>query len=248
MNRTWLVGASEGIGRSLAIGLASKGYKLALSARQTDRLSNLASQLGPEHLAVPADVRDQTTLQQAWQKIIDEWSGVDVIIYNAGYYRPAAADNFNLEDAEAMIDVNLTGALRVLSLAIPAMIKQKRGKIVLIGSIAGYRGLPSAIGYGASKAGIIHLAENLRCDLSPYGIHIQLINPGFVKTRLTDLNTFSMPFLMSPEDAAESIMRSMEKNKFESRFPWLFANAVKLMRYLPSSLYFALIKWQKKLP
>jgi short-subunit dehydrogenase len=153
-----------------------------------------------------------------------------------------SAENFKLDVAEQMINVNLTGALRVLKMVIPMLIQHQQGHIVLIGSIAGYRGLPNAIGYGASKAGLIHLAENLKCDLAQHNIKVQVINPGFVKTQLTDKNTFSMPFILSPEQAAKQIVTAMTNKSFESRFPFVFANGLKLLSKLPYWLYFYLIR------
>jgi short-subunit dehydrogenase len=124
---------------------------------------------------------------------------------------------------------------------IPEFIKKKAGHIVLIGSIAGYKGMPNSMGYGASKAGIIHLAENLRCDLAKYNIEVQVINPGFVKTRLTDLNDFKMPFIMEPAEAAKAIIAKMQSGSFESHFPFFFANLVKMISWLPNWLYFKIL-------
>ena len=242
MNRLWLIGASEGIGRALAKLLSSQGYQLALSARNADRLQELIQELGQPHLNIPLDVGDSLTIEQGWQQIQQQWQGIDTIVYCAGYYQPVSADAINLSEIEKMVDINLTGAFRVLTVAIPYFIQQQRGHVALVGSVAGYRGLPGAMGYGASKAGIIHLAENLVCDLSKYHIRVQVINPGFVKTRLTDLNDFPMPFLLSPEQAARSIAKALRQKKFEHQFPWFFATCLKFMRYLPAALYFSLVK------
>jgi short-subunit dehydrogenase len=142
-----------------------------------------------------------------------------------------------------MMNVNVRGAFRVLGCIIPEFRKRKEGHIVLIGSIAGYRGLPNSLGYGASKAALIHLAENLKSELLDDNIKVQVINPGFVKTRLTDQNTFFMPSLMTPEKAAVSITKAMEGNPFESHFPFLFANVLRWIGRLPYGLYFRLVKF-----
>jgi short-subunit dehydrogenase len=148
----------------------------------------------------------------------------------------------DIGEVEKMIDVNLTGAIRVMHQAIPELIDKKAGHLVLIGSIAAYIGLPNSIGYGASKAGLIHFAENLKSELDIYNIKVQVINPGFVKTRLTDLNSFSMPSIISADDAAKAIIKKMQKTSFESRFPFWFANTLKLLSRLPYWVYFKIIR------
>jgi short-subunit dehydrogenase len=188
------------------------------------------------------DVCDKDSVTHAWEELTQTFTTIDTVIYCAGAYEVMSAENFKLDVAEQMINVNLTGALRVLKMVIPMLIQHQQGHIVLIGSIAGYRGLPNAIGYGASKAGLIHLAENLKCDLAQHNIKVQVINPGFVKTQLTDKNTFSMPFILSPEQAAKQIVTAMTNKSFESRFPFVFANGLKLLSKLPYWLYFYLIR------
>lgn len=235
MAKVWLIGASEGIGRALAKELADSN-ELIISARNQDRLDELVNS-HPIKQAVAVDVTQQQSIKQAYAKI----GAIDMLIYSAGYYQPMSATDINISDVEKMIEVNLTGALRVISTVLPSMIQRKQGKIVLIGSIAAYRGLPNAIGYGASKAGILHLGENLFVDLKKHGIDVQVISPGFVKTRLTDLNTFHMPSIMTPEQAAKHIHQRIKSGRFESRFPFLFANFLRMLSYLPYRLYFKMI-------
>ncbi len=243
MPKIWIIGASEGIGRALAVELANdKENFLILSARNTERLKELSDNLNSESLLIPIDVTNKESVLNGWQKIKEKSITIDRIVYCAGYYKPMSAESMEIDEIEKMICVNLTGAIRVLNLVIPEFIKQKRGDIILIGSIVGYRGLPNSLGYGSSKAGIINLAESLKCDLSGLGIKVQVINPGFVKTRLTDLNKFYMPSIMLPEQAAKYITKAMKTNCFESRFPFLFANFLKLASKLPYWLYFILAK------
>jgi short-subunit dehydrogenase len=226
MKKIWLIGASEGIGRALAMEL-SKDNLLILSARNKERLEDLSP-----YRCFPLDVMDENiTLPER----------VDTVIYCTGYYKPMSSKEIDLSEALKMIDVNFTGAVKVLNAVIPDFIAKKQGHIVLIGSIAGYTGLPNSFGYGASKAALIHLAENLKCDLSKYNIKVQVINPGFVKTRLTDLNNFSMPSIMTPEMAAKKIVKYMNTGKFDSRFPFWFGNLVRCLKYLPYWLYFKLL-------
>lgn len=240
--RIWLVGASEGIGRELAIQLAEEGAILGLSARGEPRLEELRAQCyGKSHILAACDVMDSASVRSAWDVIAATWGAPDIVIYNAGTFEPMAAQHFNLAQIEEMVDVNLRGALRVLDCALPAFIKKERGHIVLVGSVAGYRGIPDAMGYGASKAALIHLAENLMCDLLPYGIRTQIVNPGFVKTRLTDKNNFRMPEILLPQEAAEHIVKGMQGDHFEIAFPFVFTSIMRLLRLLPSSLYFKLV-------
>jgi short-subunit dehydrogenase len=243
MKTIWLVGASEGIGRALATELAKdKNNSLILSARNKERLEELAQDLEKTPLLIEMDVGNKGSIAKAWNEIKKASISIDTIIYCAGYYKPMSAESMEIDEIEKMIEVNLVGAFRVLNLVIPEFIQRKNGHIVLIGSVAAYIGLPNGIGYGSSKAGIIHLAENLKCDLADYNIKVQVVNPGFVKTRLTDLNTFQMPSIITSEEAAIYISNAMKTNAFESRFPFVFPNFLKLISKLPYWLYFKLSK------
>lgn len=241
--KIWLIGASEGIGKALAKALAHEGAILALTARQAEKLNTLAATLaGAGHGVLPADVQDAESIQSAFEKIKSHWGMADMVIYNAGTYEPMTAQQFNLAKIEQMLDVNFHGALRVLNCVLPDFIAANKGHIALVGSIAAYRGLPGAIGYGASKAALVHLAENLAVDLQVTKLKIQIINPGFVKTNLTAKNNFKMPQLIEPEEAAAHIMRGLKSSAFEIRFPWAFSTVLKLLRFLPSNIYFRLMR------
>jgi short-subunit dehydrogenase len=242
----WLIGASDGIGASLARRMARDGYRVALSARNAERLRALSLELaGTGHLVAPLDLQKPESVTAAWNMVRKSWAeagGTNMLIYSAGAYDPMNAETFVLESAETMITVNLTGAFRALGCILPEFLARNTGHIVLVGSLAGYRGLPNAIGYGASKAGLNHLAENLRLDLGKTEIKVQLVSPGFVRTRLTDKNDFAMPFLMTPEAAADHIADGLRKNHFEIRFPWQMAVIFDILYLLPRRLYLALAK------
>jgi short-subunit dehydrogenase len=239
----WLVGASEGIGAALAASLARAGAHVVVSARNEDKLTQvLATLITRNHLTVPVDVCDEGSVAKAWNKISTTWPQVDMVIYNAGAYTPMDATKFELAAAQQMVDVNFNGALRVLSHIIPHFMQRNNGHIALVGSVAGYSGLPSAIGYGASKAALIHLAENLKADFADTNIKVQIINPGFVATRLTAKNDFSMPCIITPEKAAEYMMQGLASNRFDIHFPKRFSFVLKFLRLLPYSLYFWLLK------
>lgn len=241
--QVWLIGASEGIGEALAKQLARAGAVLTLSARNSDRLATLQRELGAQHRLAVMDVTDPETIARAWAVAASPLP--DLVIYNAGTYEPMDATQFDLAKAERMVEVNFTGALRVLSHILKPMIAANAGHIALVASVAGYRGLPAAIGYGASKAALLHLAENLKADLAHTQLKVQVINPGFVKTRLTDKNDFAMPAIISPERAADYIVQGLSGSAFEIHFPKRFSRIMKLLAALPAPLYFFLLKRMK---
>ncbi len=235
-SRYWLVGASEGLGRALAHSLSEAGIELALSARNGERLEELAQSLPNAASVHPVDVTDA----QAVEKAAIEIGPIDGVIYAAGVYWPMAAKAWDAKAVEAMCDINFTGAARVMGATVPKMIERNRGHVVLIGSLSGFRGLPGAIGYGASKAGMMHLAENLYAELHRTGVKVQLVNPGFIKTRLTAKNEFNMPFVMGPEEAAEHVVAAMRSNRFQSNFPRVFSWLFRGANFLPAWAYYRL--------
>lgn len=230
----WIVGASEGLGRALAQKLSKAGCNLVLSARSEDSLKALADSLQGQARIVPCDVSDRDSVVAAAQQA----GAVDGLVFLAGVYWPFSARDWNAEQAEAMFDVNLTGAARVLGQVVPGMVERGAGHVVITGSLSGYRGLPGSIGYSSSKAGLMHLAESMHADLRGSGVDVQLANPGFIRTRLTDKNDFTMPFLMEPEQAAEEMMQLMRSNTFQRAFPRLFSLVFRGGNFLPDWLYY----------
>ena len=232
--RYWLVGASEGLGRALAVALSKAGAEVIVSARSADRLAGLVSELPGPGRAVACDVADPESVRRA----AAEAGEVDGMVYLAGVYWPMKATEWDAGKVATMGDVNLTGAARVIGEVLPGMLARKRGHVVLTGSLSGFRGLPGAVGYGATKAGIMSLGETMRIDLKGTGVVVQNANPGFIKTRLTDKNEFRMPFLMEPEEAADHMMRLMRSDRFSSSFPWLFGAWFRFSQFLPDWLYY----------
>lgn len=229
----WLIGASEGLGRALAKRLDQDGARVILSARNADRLDQLRGELTDAHV-VPLDVTDTKAVRTAAATI----GTLDGVIYNAGAYEPMRATEWDSDAALRMSDVNFTGALRVLGEVVPGFVKHGHGDITLVGSLAGYRGLPAAIGYGASKAALVSLAETMRFDLKGTGVTVRLVNPGFIKTRLTEKNSFRMPMLMTPEAAADRVLAAMKKRRFRTDFPAPFSWAIRCLEYLPDILVY----------
>ncbi|MCX8953083.1 SDR family NAD(P)-dependent oxidoreductase [Ruegeria sp. NA] len=229
----WIIGASEGLGRALANALSDSGAHLILSARRSERLADICSEL-PNARAIRCDVTDLDSVRGA----VAEAGLVDGLVYNAGAYDPVRSADWDTEASLRMGDVNYLGALRVLGETVPDLVKAGRGDITLIGSLAGYHGLPAAIGYGASKAALISLAETMRHDLAGTGVTVRIINPGFIKTRLTEKNSFRMPMLMSPEDAAGRVVKAMSRRRFRTDFPAPFSWFIRLIDYLPDLLVY----------
>ena len=231
----WIVGASEGLGRELARHLTKAGARVILSARSEDRLQDLAGELTGAEIA-PLDATDKDSIATKAPDVAD----IDGIIYCAGVYDPMRAQDWDADKVALMFDVNLRGAVNVLGRVVPAFAKRDSGHIVLIGSLAGYRGLPGSIGYSASKSGLIALGESIYADLRGSGVKVQVASPGFIKTRLTDKNDFDMPQIMTPEDAADHVMRIMRSNTLHASFPRPFSWFFKWGRFLPAGLFYRL--------
>ena len=231
----WIIGASEGLGRELAYQLGISGANLILSARNEARLHDLAASLNNAS-PLQLDVSDRSSVSRACADL----PPVDGVIYCAGSYDPMAAKDWHADAFETMAAVNFLGAARVLGNILPNFIERNRGHVVLIGSLAGFRGLPSAIGYGATKAALMHLAENIYADLRGTGVTVQIINPGFIKTRLTRKNSFHMPQIMPADEAARHVIRAMKSKRFSTSFPRPFAWMFTWGRFLPSALFYRL--------
>jgi NADP-dependent 3-hydroxy acid dehydrogenase YdfG len=232
--RYWLVGASEGLGRALAERLSAAGAEVILSARSTERLAEVAASLPGPSLVLPVDVADAASVRGAAAAA----GQIDGVVFLAGLYWPMAAQDWNADQVETMCDVNFTGCARVIGAALPAMVARGTGHVVITGSLSGFRGLPGAIGYGASKAGVMALAECMQADLRGSGIVVQVANPGFIRTRLTDKNTFSMPFLMEPAEAADHMFRHMQTDRFKVSFPTVFSWLFRLSQFMPDWAYY----------
>ncbi len=235
----WLIGASTGIGKACAEALMAAGARVAVSARQAHLLEALCA--GHDALPVPCDVTDPESLRQAADRVRDHQS-LDWVVYCAGHYKAIRPlKGIDLPELMKHQAVNYHGALYMLDAVLPTLISQGRGHISLLGSVAGYRGLPMSMAYGPTKAALHHLAEILHMELRPAGVGVSIVNPGFVATPLTAQNQFHMPALIQPEEAAREMLRGWEQGRFEIHFPRRFSRFLKFLRWLPDRLYFALV-------
>ncbi len=248
--KTWIIGASAGIGEALAEKLAARGEVLCLSARNQDALEALKGKIDSNnqvgHLVSPCDVADIKQIQHSFEMLKQEWGHIDRVIFMAGLYNPTSIEDIALDDIDKILHVNLHAPFYLLHTILPTMkayAMETGGKpqIVLCASVAGYRGLPNAQPYGASKAGLINMAQSLRCEMGDL-MDIKVINPGFVETRLTDKNNFDMPMKITVDQAATAIVKDLDKNIFEIDFPKKFTLLMKLVSVLPDWLYFRMMK------
>lgn len=239
----WVTGAGKGIGRALAERLAADGWTVAASARTGADLASLAEQCPSGRIhAFPLDVTDLSRTEQVVAAIEDELGAIGLAVLNAGTHIPVTAADFSAAPFRRLVEVNLMGTVNSLTPVIPRFIARKSGRIAVVASLAGYRGLPTSAAYGATKAGLINMCEALMPDLARHGVRLSLINPGFVETPLTEKNDFPMPFLISVDKAADDIMRGLRRSRFETAFPWRFAFLMKLLRLLPDRLFFLITK------
>jgi NADP-dependent 3-hydroxy acid dehydrogenase YdfG len=232
--RYWLVGASDGLGAALARRMSKAGAHVIVSARSEDKLKAVVDSLPGEGSLQTVDVSDDASVIAAAERL----GQLDGVVFLAGVYWPFGAQEWNAEEANAMADINFTGLMRVMGRVVPQFVTRDAGHIVITGSLSGFRGLPGSIGYTASKAGTMSLAECMYADLRGTGVDVQVANPGFIKTQLTDKNDFNMPFLMTPEEAAEHMFQHMNSKRFKRSFPTMFSWVFRGAQFLPDWLYF----------
>jgi NADP-dependent 3-hydroxy acid dehydrogenase YdfG len=239
----WITGASGGIGRATALRLCSEGWKVYATARSLPDLETLKqeAQGGGQIIPAAGDVTDPAAMTEIVEEIIRE-QPLALAVLNAGIYAPMRAETFRAETARSMFDVNLGGVANGLEPVLAHMIARRSGHVAITASVAGYRGLPDAAVYSATKAGLIAMAEALAMDLVDLGVRISVINPGFVKTNATAVNAFEMPFLMSPEEAAKRIVEGLKRPGFEIVFPHRFALILRLVGALPNRAYIGALR------
>ncbi len=242
-NHIWIVGASTGIGRELALQYADLGKKVTISARSADTLETVKELRPKEISSLPLDVTNPDDVTSAVESQFQNTDGrPGLVILNAGTYRPMSYTKFSSAFAEETMAVNYMGVVRCIEGILPYYVEQGKGHLVVVSSVAGYQGLPKSLAYGPTKAALINLCEGLNIELSGTGVRVQVVNPGFVKTPLTAGNKFPMPFLMEVEDAAQRIISGTAKDRFEIAFPTRFALILKFIGLLPYSLSLPLIR------
>jgi NAD(P)-dependent dehydrogenase (short-subunit alcohol dehydrogenase family) len=241
----WLVGASTGIGRATAEQLHAAGATVIVSARNAAALHEF-TQTHSRGEALPLDATDREAVHAAARAIIDRHGRIDLVMYCAGHYKAQRATSYDLGEMLKHQQINVSGAYIVLDAVLPQLLRQaaakQRAHVSLVASVAGYRGLPNALAYGPTKAALINLGEILYLDLQPKGVGVSVINPGFVETPLTAGNTFSMPALITPAEAATQIIKGWAAGDFEIHFPKRFTLWLKALKLLTDGLYFAAIR------
>lgn len=242
----WITGASSGIGRALALKLAEEGYKVAVTARSHEKLLALqaeASALAGSIVVLDGDVTNPEDMEHTVAAIEYQHGPVALVVLNAGIYLPARGEDLNHEVFERSFAVNLHGVVNCLIPAVRHMRSRGYGQIAFVSSLAGYSGLPGTAAYGASKAALINMAESLKFELDRMGIHVQLVTPGYVDTPLTAQNTFKMPDMVSAQQAADAIAAGLKSSAFDISFPKRMVYRAKLIKFLPYSLYFRVLRY-----
>ena len=235
--KIWITGASSGIGRELSLKFASKGWKVAASARRGNLLKNL-NEINNNIEPFPLDVTNNKDVKETFRKILNKFVDLDVCIFNSGIYL-RNEENLNIDGIKKIFETNFFGTVSCIDSVLEYFKTKKRGHISIMGSTAGYRGLGSISGYGASKAALINLTESLYLMMNNYNVKVTLINPGFVQSPITDKNDFKMPFLVKTEDAANKIYAEIIKEKkFEIAFPGVYISLLKILKIMPYKIYF----------
>ena len=241
----WITGGGAGIGRALALRLCRDGATVAISGRTLESLQeveNAAKGTPGKVICLPLDVTDEAAVMAAPDAIEAETGPLDLVVLNAGTHQPMHAADFSPAVVRKLIDVNVMGVAYGLAAVLPRFLDRRAGHIAVVSSVAGYRGLPSSAAYGATKAALINMCESLKPELDEAGVTLSLVNPGFVRTPLTDKNEFEMPFLMEAEAAADRLADGLASGRFEITFPRRFTWMLKLFRCLPYFLYFRLTR------
>ncbi len=237
----WITGASSGMGLGMAKMLAGAGWRVAISARSTEKLEAAARDSNGQIIAMPVDVTDEAAMRKTAGLIESEAGPVTLAIMNAGTYTPVDAESFDAGSVRKQMEVNYFGAVNGIAAVLPGMTDRRSGHLALVASPTSYRGLPRAGAYGAAKSAMVSLAESLKFDCDRLGLDISVILPGFVRTAMTEQNDFDMPFLMEPDEAVRRILGGLARRRFEIAFPKRLVWPMKITRAMPYSWYFPLM-------
>ena len=238
--KIWITGASSGIGKALALKFAKENWKVAVSARRKELLDEIAQN---ENISsFPLDVTDDDLVKTSFSNILNQFKGIDICVFCSGAYDPKLEKEINKEQIKKIMNINFFGVLNCIKAVEEYFKNKKEGHISIVSSVAAYRGLPNSSGYGPSKAALTNLSESLYFNFKKHNVRISLISPGFIKTPLTNQNTFNMPFIKTPEYAADKIFNGLTKgNAFEIHFPKELTIILKFLRILPYKVYLFLI-------
>jgi len=238
--KIWITGASSGIGKALAEKFAKENWKVAISARRKEILDEMAK--SENIFSYPLDVTNTDQVSNIFTKIINDFDDLDLCVFSSGTYDPKLEQEINIKQNKFVMETNFFGVLYCVKSVEKYFKNRKKGHISIVSSVAAYRGLPNSSGYGPSKAALTNLTESLYFDFKKHDVRISLVSPGFIKTPLTDKNEFPMPFIKSPEFAAEKIFDGLTKgNSFETHFPKQLTLLLKFLRVLPYKIYLFLI-------
>ena len=238
--KIWITGASSGIGKAVAEKFAAEGWMVAASARRQEILNKIAE--NQNIFAYPLDVTQKENVTKTFNNIIEDFKNVDICLFCSGTYDPKLEQEINIEQNKFVMETNYFGVLNCIKAVETYFKNKKSGQISIVSSVAAYRGLPNSSGYGPSKAALTNLTESIYFDFKKHNVKISLVSPGFIKTPLTDKNEFPMPFIRSPEFAADKIFQGLtKKNMFEIHFPLGLTLTLKFLRILPYRLYLFLI-------
>ena len=242
-NKTiWITGASSGIGKSLALKFAKEGWKVAISARR-ENLFDEISKSNENIVAFPLDVTDNEKCKSVFSQVKEKLGEVDISVFCTGIHDPKSEKTLNLEKVRKIMEVNFFGTVNSINAVYEYYKSKKVGQISIVSSVAGYRGLPAAGAYCASKSALSSFAESLYFDLKRSNVRVSLVSPGFIKTPMTDQNDFPMPMIKSPEFAAEQMFKGLTKSKgFEIHFPKSFTTIMKVLKVIPNGLYFKILE------
>lgn len=239
-NKVWIIGASTGIGRELALQMAPLCNAVYASARSADKLEALVG-AHANIIAKPLDVSDVEKVRAVASQIETDETPCDLVVVCSGVWEQTKIPEFDPQVFAKTMNVNYLGAVNIISAVAPGMSANRKGHIAIVASVAGYRGLPNAAAYAPTKAALINLAECIKPQLGKMGVRVSIVNPGFVETRLTAVNEFPMPFIQSAQEAAEKIINGLESKRYEIAFPWQLVGILKFLRILPNRLFFWLI-------
>lgn len=235
--KVWVVGASSGIGAELARELFRRGAEVAISGRRPAELAEVSR---GRMTTVPADVTDADAVDEAVAAVHEGLGGLDTVVFSAGYWKQFDAAEWDRETFARHVEVNLLGLNNVFAAVVPGLVDQGQGHLVGIASVAGYRGIAGSEAYGATKAAQLNLLEAMRASLSPKGIRVTTVAPGFVRTEMTSANAFPMPFIIEADEAGRTIADGLERGDENIVFPRRMALAMGVARLVPGRLWTAI--------